>query len=239
MSAGSCWRYSSTPRSRLPWAARGSCRLVLEYDAYRWISGGVQVNHHSLSDFPVAHGAALDELSTSVAGRIRARAVKLERVAQDGVHVRAAAGAASFRRKASPRRTAAGARPQQRARREMAQRVQQALDRLPELQTIKRRNSGNCQARASTADAQAGVMKMAEDGFRTAYNTRFASAFDAQVIVGVGLSTSGSDMAQLASMVDQVEQRLREVPVQGPRRERSALFVGRSADLAPSTCCPT
>ena len=29
---------------------------------FQRISGGVQVNHHSLSDFRVAHGAALDEL---------------------------------------------------------------------------------------------------------------------------------------------------------------------------------
>jgi transposase len=83
-------------------SARQLSRLVLEHDAYRWISGGVQVNHHSLSDFRVAHGAALDEmLSASVAALVTAGAVKLQRVAQDGVKVRACAGAASFRRKGS------------------------------------------------------------------------------------------------------------------------------------------
>jgi transposase len=190
-------------------SARQLSRLVLEHDAYRWISGGVQVNHHSLSDFRVAHGAALDELlSTSVAALMSAGAVKLERVAQDGVRVRADAGAASFRRKASlqdnlelararvrelkdqldadpaqdsRRKTAA----QQRAKREMEQRVQQALDRLPELEDIKRRNGGKSEARASTTDAEASVMKMADGGFRPAYNAQFASDCDAQVIVGV------------------------------------------------------
>ena len=83
-------------------SARELSRLVLEHDAYRWISGGVQVNHHSLSDFRVAHGAALDELlSASLAALMTAGAVKLQCVAQDGVRVRASAGAASFRRKAS------------------------------------------------------------------------------------------------------------------------------------------
>ncbi|WP_419187045.1 transposase, partial [Azohydromonas sediminis] len=54
-------------------SARELSRLVLEHDAYRWISGGVQVNHHSLSDFRVAHGAALDEmLSASVAALMSA-----------------------------------------------------------------------------------------------------------------------------------------------------------------------
>ena len=219
-------------------SARQLSRLVLEHDAYRWISGGVQVNHHSLSDFRVAHGAALDELlSTSLAALMTAGAVKLQRVAQDGVRVRASAGAASFRRKASlqgnleqararvrelkaeldadpaqdsRRKTAA----RQRARREMQRRLEDALQRMPELQAIKRRNGSKSEARASSTDAQASVMKMADGGFRPAYNTQFASDCDTQVIVGVEVSTSGSDMAELAPMVEQVEQRLGEVPAQ-------------------------
>jgi transposase len=219
-------------------SARQLSRLVLEHDAYRWISGGVQVNHHSLSDFRVAHGAALDELlSTSLAALMSAGAVKLQRVAQDGVRVRAAAGAASFRRQASLQDKLEHARErvrelkaqldadpaqdsrrriaaQQRARREMQQRLQDALDRMPELEAIKRRNGSPSEARASSTDAEASVMKMADGGFRPAYNTQFASDCDTQVIVGVEVSTSGSDMAQLAPMVSQVEQRLGEVPAQ-------------------------
>jgi transposase len=219
-------------------SARQLSRLMLEHDAYRWIGGGVQVNHHSLSDFRVAHGAALDELlSSSLAALMAAGAVKLQRVAQDGVRVRADAGAASFRRKASlqdnleqarervrelkaeldadpgqdSRRKAAA---RQRARDEMQQRLQQALDRMPELEAIKRRGGSKSEARASSTDAEASVMKMADGGFRPAYNTQFASDCDSQVIVGVEVATSGSDMAQLAPMVEQVEQRLGEVPEQ-------------------------
>lgn len=219
-------------------SARQLSRLVLEHDAYRWISGGVQVNHHSLSDFRVAHGAALDELlSTSLAALMSAGAVKLERVAQDGVRVRANAGAASFRRKASLQDNLEQARErvrelkaqldadpaqdsrrkiaaQQRARREMQQRLEDALERMPELEAIKRRGGSKSEARASSTDAEASVMKMADGGFRPAYNTQFASDCDSLVIVGVEVSTSGSDMAQLAPMVSQVEQRLGEVPVQ-------------------------
>ncbi|MFM6809783.1 MAG: IS1182 family transposase [Dolichospermum sp.] len=218
-------------------SARQLSRLVLEHDAYRWMSGGVQVNHHSLSDFRVAHGAALDELlSASLAALMTAGAVKLECVAQDGVRVRANAGAASFRRKASlqdnlelarkrvrelreqldadpaqdSRRKAAA---QQRARREMQQRLQSALERLPELEAIKRRNGSKAEeARASSTDADASVMKMADGGYRPAYNTQYASDCDSQVIVGVEVSTSGSDMAQLAPMVEQIEQRLGSAP---------------------------
>ncbi len=217
-------------------SARQLSRLVLEHDAYRWISGGVQVNHHSLSDFRVAHGTALDELlSTSLAALMSAGAIKLECVAQDGVRVRASAGAASFRRKASlqdnleqarervrelkaqldadpaqdSRRRAAA---QQRARREMHERLQGALDRLPELEAVKQRNASKSEARASTSDADASVMKMADGGFRPAYNTQYASDCASLLIVGVEVSTSGSDMAQLAPMVEQIEQRLGAAP---------------------------
>ena len=218
-------------------SARQLSRLVLEHDAYRWMSGGVQVNHHSLSDFRVAHGEALDELlSASLAALMSAGAVKLECVAQDGVRVRASAGAASFRRKASlqdnlelarsrvrelkeqidadpaqdSRRKAAA---RQRARREMQERLQGALERLPELEAIKRRNGSKAEeARASSTDADATVMKMADGGYRPAYNTQYASDCDSQIIVGVEVSTSGSDMAQLAPMVEQIEQRLGSAP---------------------------
>jgi transposase len=220
-------------------SARQLSRLVLEHDAYRWISGGVQVNHHSLSDFRVAHGEALDELlSTSLAALMAVGAVKLQRVAQDGVRVRASAGAASFRRKGSLQGNLEQARArvrelkaqldadpahdsrrkiaaQQRARREMEQRVQAALDRLPEMEAIKRRNGGKAEeARASTTDAQASNMKMADGGFRPAYNTQFSSDCDTLVIAGVEVSTSGSDMGQLAPMVEQVEQRVGVTPQQ-------------------------
>lgn len=93
------WRYATLQGVG---SARQLSRLVFEHDAYRWMSGGVQVNHHSLSDFPVAHGEALDErLSTSLAALMSAGAVKLECVAQAAVRVRANAGAASFRRRVS------------------------------------------------------------------------------------------------------------------------------------------
>jgi transposase len=82
-------------------SARQLARLCEEHDAYRWVCGGVPINYHMLSDFRVAHQAALDDLLTQIVARLlAARAVRLERVAQDGMRVRASAGAASFRRKA-------------------------------------------------------------------------------------------------------------------------------------------
>ena len=82
-------------------SAREIERLSTAHSAYRWLCGGVSVNHHLLSDFRSGHRAALDELFTQVLGLLLdQRLISLSRVAQDGTRVRASAGAASFRRKA-------------------------------------------------------------------------------------------------------------------------------------------
>ena len=78
-------------------SARQLARLCAEHDAYRWLCGGVPINYHMLSDFRVAKQAALDELLTQIVASLMATgAVSLERVAQDGMRVRASAGASSF-----------------------------------------------------------------------------------------------------------------------------------------------
>lgn len=144
-------------------SARKLARLCEEHDAYRWLCGGVPINYHMLSDFRVAHQGALDELLTQiVASLMAAGAVTLERVAQDGMRVRAGAGAASFRRGEGLMACLKEARKQverlakerehpdpgvsrreqqarERAARERAQRVEQALVYLPQAQAAKER----------------------------------------------------------------------------------------------------
>lgn len=220
-------------------SGREVTRLSQEHDAYRWICGGVPVNYHAVNDFRSASEALMDSLLTSnVAALAAAGAISLERVAQDGMRVRADAGAASFRRKASlqehldeateliatlkeqarsdptgPQRRAQTA--QQRAAEQREQRIREALAQLPEVAAAKKRNGGREEeARASTTDAQARVMKMGDGGFRPAYNVQFATTCAEQVIVGMDTVNIGSDMGQLAPMVGQVEQRLGQVPQQ-------------------------
>src|SRR5512132_375779 len=55
-------------------------------------------------------------------------------------------------------------------------------------------------------------MKMADGGFRPAYNVQFATATASQVIVGVGVETTGSDAGQMELMADQVQERYGTVP---------------------------
>jgi len=220
-------------------SGREVARLSQEHDAYRWICGGVSVNYHALNDFRSANEALMDDLLTdNVAALAAAGAIRLERVAQDGMRVRADAGAASFRRQASLQEhlNAAGelvrslkaraeSDPGQAKRREQAaqrraaeereERIRRALEQLPEVAATKKRNSGKEEdARASTTDPDARVMKMGDGGFRPAVNVQFATTCNEQVIVGMAVVNAGSDMAQLVPMLEQVEQRLGQAPAQ-------------------------
>lgn len=84
-------------------SARELDRLCRESDPYKWLAGGLSLNHHTLSDFRVGrgvdHGAALDALLTRVVATLVGRGlVTAWRISQDGTRVRACAGASSFRR---------------------------------------------------------------------------------------------------------------------------------------------
>ena len=218
-------------------SARALARLCTEHDAYRWIAGGVGVNHHTLADVRVEHADVLDDLLTaSVAALMVDGLVTLERVAQDGVRVRASAGAASFRRRdaldealieataqvaalraeleddpaATSRRVAAA---RERAAREREERVRRALAQLPAVEAVKRRNGQPAgEARTSTTDAEARVMKMADGGFRPAFNAQLAADTASGVIVGVDVGDVGSDHGQLGPMVRQLERRHGRAP---------------------------
>lgn len=236
-------------------SAREIDRLCQEHDAYKWICGGVSVNYHSISDLRVKHVRFLDQLLTdSVAALVHEGLVTLKRVAQDGIRVRASAGAASFRRRPTLEEcqaeaeeqvrklreelegdaTAASRRQQaarQRAARERAERLARALAQMQELE--KKRKSpmapetaksepaedggsdkykGPKPARVSTTDPEAHVMKMADGGFRPAYNVQFASDTAAQIVTGVDVGVVGSDQGQMLPMVEQHEDRYQQTP---------------------------
>ena len=80
-------------------SARELARRCADSAAFRWLCGGVGVNHRLLSDFRSDHGNALDQLFTQViASLVDKEVVRVSRVSQDGVRVRVSAGASSFRR---------------------------------------------------------------------------------------------------------------------------------------------
>jgi transposase len=211
-------------------SARALERLTQQHDAYRWILGGVSVNYHSLSDFRVQHAEYLDGVLThSVAVLMDQGLVTLKRVSQDGIRVRASAGAASFRREETLNRCREEAEEQvrllrqelehhpeatsrrqtaarQRAVEDRRHRVEAALKQMPDV-AAKKSAGDKDKARVSTTDAESRVMKMGDGGFRPAYNGQFAVDTQTQIVVGVGLSNSGSDQGKLPPMIDQLQER--------------------------------
>ena len=55
-------------------------------------------------------------------------------------------------------------------------------------------------------------MKMADGGFRPAYNVQLATDTKSQVITGVDVTNSGSDQGKMASMVQQHQERYEQTP---------------------------
>jgi transposase len=211
-------------------SARALAWLCSHHNAFRWLCGGVSVNHHTLSDFRVGHADLLDRLLTHSVAVLREQGlVDLNRVAHDGLRVRASAGAASFHRRptleqclqeaedqvarlkeeldddpAAPSRRHAAAR--ERAARERAERLQQALGRLPELEARKKAGERD-KARASGTDPEATVMKMADGGYRPAYNVQYSADTATLVIAAVAVTTSGSDAGQITPLDEQIHDR--------------------------------
>jgi hypothetical protein len=66
--------------------------------------------------------------------------------------------------------------------------------------------------RASSTDHEARVMKMADGGFRPAFNAQLAVDTDTMIITGVDLINSGSDMNQMLPMHEQHQDRYTRVP---------------------------
>src|ERR671935_2663087 len=83
-------------------SARALDRLCESHDVYRWLCGGVSVNYHTLADFRVGCADLLDRLLVEhLAALAKVGLIDLDTLAQDGVRIRASAGAASFRREAT------------------------------------------------------------------------------------------------------------------------------------------
>ena len=209
--------------------------LRVEHLAYIWICGGVSLNHHTISDFRTDYEQELDELMTQVIAHLKqAGLVQLETQAQDGMRVRASAGAASFRREpklekalkqaqalkaqveqlgeaSGDRRTAVQRAAQERAARERVERLEAALEAMPAAKAAKKAADRD-KARVSSTDPESRVMKMPDGGFRPAYNWQFSVELSNFVITGVDVVNKGSDKAQMEPMLKQVVKRTHQLP---------------------------
>jgi Transposase domain (DUF772) len=176
--------------------SQGSAREIERrcgyHPAYQWLTGMGVINHHTLSDFRGQQGAALEELFMEVLGALSSEGmVDLERVMQDGMKVKAHAGADSFRREARLQKHLEAAREhgmemsrlandeensaqrvaaRQRAAREKQQRLEQALEELEKIRALKKASQEKQQARASRSDPEARLMKQSDGGYAPSYN---------------------------------------------------------------------
>jgi len=228
----SLWLYAITQGVS---SAREIDDLRVAHLAYMWICGGVCLNYHTISDFRTDHEAELDVLMTQVVKELDAAGlVELSTQGQDGMRVRASAGAASFRRQPTlekvleqaqsreaeveqagqaeeDKRTAGQKAAQERAARERVARLEAALDEMPAARAAKKPED-QAKARVSSTDPEARVMKMADGGYRPAYNWQFSVELSNLVITGVEVVNIGSDKAQMEPMVSQVVKRTGQLP---------------------------
>jgi transposase len=231
----SLWLYAATDGVG---NGRKLARLCQEHDAYRWLCGGVSVNYHTLNDFRVGHEQALDELFTRVLATLMdQQLVQVKRISQDGTRVRASAGSRSFRRRPrlehlleqakahvaalkaqgdeeagdSSRRRAA----KERAARQRVERVAAALRAMSRLEEVKSNQREDKPTRheaprASTTDADARRMRMADGGFAPGYNVQIAADPKSRAIVGVEVTSHGTDHGEDQPLREQIKRRTGE-----------------------------
>ena len=234
------WLYATTRGVGSARALEQACEMeqACESDAaFRWLCGGVGVNHRLLSEFRTQQGDRIGRLlAAHVASLSFAGLINLDEIAQDGVRLRADAGAASFRRRKTLAQELAKAKAlverlsrdedddpgasgkrqmasRERAAREREARVARALEALGEAEKLREKrmksNKAETQAqkepRASTTDPEARVMKMADGGFRPAYNVQFASLPESGIVVAVSCETVGSDRGLAEPMAQAIE----------------------------------
>jgi transposase len=216
-------------------SARELERLCSMHAAYRWMCGGVSVNYHTLSDFRVGHSKALDDLMTQILGALMSDGLlRLRRVAQDGMRVRGHAGAASYRRGASLKECLREAKKhvqtvkkqlgndggralerhhaaRRRAAEEREARVRKALRKLEQLNASKPAKEA-AETRVSTTDPECRVMKMADGGWRPAWNIQLATDVESRAIVGVRVIDKGNDQGQIEPMLEEIGRRTEKLP---------------------------
>ena len=217
-------------------SARELARETAYEPGLQWLTGLQEINHHSLSDLRVHHGAALDELFAQVLGVLhRHELITLERVTQDGTKVRADVDKSTVGRRdvlekhlelarqhvaemnqqaaeqeqVTQRQKAA----RQRAGREREQKLQEALDTIDRLQKARTQDKSKpCQASPTDPDAQ--FMRTGDHGLAPCHNVQLSCDAAHKVIVSVAITSDPSDAHQLTPALDRIENQFARLPQQ-------------------------
>lgn len=216
-------------------SAREVSRLCEYHPAFQWLTGMEEINHHTLSDFRVAHREALDQLFAQVLGVLSAEGlITMQRVMHDGTKVKANAGVDTMRREEKLRAHLELARQQikelgdpqtedvsrrvakarERAVHERAERLKHALEELEKVRAGKTGTKAKEEARVSETDPEARIMKQSNGGFSPSYNVQISTDAANGVIVGVEVTQAGSDYGQLVPAVECIKKNMDQVPAQ-------------------------
>jgi transposase len=194
--------------------------------ALRWLTGLKIVNHHTLSDFRVEHGAALQNLFAQVLGILSMeKLITLDRVTVDGTKVRACVNKKTFSRsakidahlqaarghlealqhdEAGQEKRARHRAAQQRAARERVERLEAALQEVQRLQAEKK-NKTQKPAQASTTDPDAQFMRTSDRGLAPSYNVQLVTDAKHKLVVDVAVSKQPSDADHLLPAMDRLK----------------------------------
>lgn len=225
----------------------GSARLVEKLCgidcAFRWICGGIRINHHTLSDFRTENGDKLDQLLTDIVSTfVASKIVRLKTIAIDGTKVSASASHKSFKVKTKLEKIKREVEHHVKAlRQELAQdshasnnrvegarkrkvlererKIKQALSELPKVEAAKesykkkvKKGTKVSEAKVSTTDPEARIMKFADGSIDAGYNCQVAIDPESYMVLSVEVTNQGNDKNLLKPIVENIETRYAATP---------------------------
>jgi len=226
----SLWLYAYS--EAVSWA-REVERLCTYHPAYQWLTGMEEVSYHTLSSFRVEHREALDDLFAQLLAALdKEGLIRLERVMHDGTKVKAWASSDSFHREESLRAHLEAARervramgdPRQeccsrraaareRAAREKVEKLEQSLQEMQQVQAAEG-HAEKSQRRVSETDPESRIMKQGDGGYAPSHNVQISTDAAHGLIVGVSVTQSASDQAQLLPALQEIERQAGRLPQQ-------------------------
>jgi transposase len=218
----------------------GSAREVerrCEHDpGFRWLMGRLVINHHTLSNFRLAHRDALDEMFTQVLAVLSTEGlITLQTVMHDGTKITAQAGPGSFRQEeqivkhltaardhvasmGDPREgeaTVRQAAARERAGRERVERLERALLHAQQISAAKCPGYAHTRQRqtgVSSTDPEARIMRHGDGHYALSYNVQISTDAAHGIAVGLDIGQTAPDYEYLAPAIEQIGKRLGQSP---------------------------
>ena len=215
-------------------SARQISREMEHEPGLQWLSGMEVVNHHTLSDFRVAHGSALQNLMEQVLGVLFSEGlVGLERVTQDGTKIRAQASKRSFLERKHLQQSLDLAKrhmasvdadnvdplsqhqeaARYRVQREREARLKSALQSLSTIEQAKKYSEAK-PAQVSISDPDARFMRQGDGAIAPSYNIQFTTDVAQGLVVGVAVGQASNDTQELPLAMDRFQQQYGSYPAQ-------------------------